>query len=187
MRKPRRGERDPAKALIPEVAEALDGNAAPPPSAPTPLDVVQERVKEEVAGLLDAEVLSLMRQEVRSTAMLRALGVPEGMDGGAAEEWVTSQLPQARVMALAIQQWAMRFGTVSQALRASEKILEITEKDKNVGGVAPLVLVNVQGGGDVAITPWERLGAGGSNGHREEADDVDALPARVDGAGESPP
>jgi hypothetical protein len=140
----------PKPPLLPEVAEL----PAVPDAALQRQLSGRAAVRAEVEGLIEDEVLNLMRAEVRSKALLDALGVPANLEGAAADQWASEQMPQMRVLALAIQHYLMRFGSLSQATRASEQIIAITEREKGLPGTAPLVLINVPAG--AAVTPWER-------------------------------
>lgn len=90
----------------------------------------------------------------RTSAILKALGVPQGLEGADADEWCTKKLAEMRMNALAIQDYLMKHGTTSQMEKASAKILDITEKQGQIASVAPIIIIN--GAGGAALPPWRK-------------------------------
>ena len=132
-------------------------------------------LKDEMKAVADEETRALALSGARSSAILKALGIPQGLVGADAEEWCNAKLAEMRVTALALQDYLMKHGTPSQSARASEKILEITEKQGQIASVAPIIIINGQGG--AAIPPWRREVVEGEVVNGKAMDNVAAVQA----------
>lgn len=170
-RKLRWGERDPSAALLPEV-EAV---ARPSPAALQ----LSDEVKAEIDAIRAEETLALARSGARTAAIMEALGVPQGLEGAELDEWCTHKLSHLRVLSLAVQEYALRYGTKAEMKEASKTILAITEKEKQNFGAAPIIFINNGQGG--AAPPWRTSAAIVEVQNGATVDDVVALPTSVAG------
>ena len=148
-------KKDPTSALLEEVKLV----AAETPAAKDIYGALsiegREELKAQIMSIKEETALELARTGARSAQILEALGVPPNLEGADAEAWCNEEIQRMRVIALSYQKYLLLHGTPSQSARASEKILEITEKDKGLPSVAPIIIIN--GSGGAAVPPWRKM------------------------------
>lgn len=113
--------------------------------------------EERVVALEDAEEETrLTRAQKRHAMKQKALGVPEKLEGAAAEEWADKRLVELLPSAVADVEWDLKYGDDAQRANARKQVLDATGRGKREmggGGSQPIIMLVGTGVGPGA-QPW---------------------------------
>lgn len=81
-------------------------------------------------------------------------GVPQNLEGQAAEEYADKKLVKLLPLAAAELEWQLKYGSDSMRRHAMKDVLEATGRSRRealAGGTAPIIILT---GGQVTVPPW---------------------------------
>lgn len=128
--------------------------AAPPDSAPPDSSIVPYEEREQ--GVEYSEKLeqrhvdkALVREAIRN----KALKVPAGLKGAAAEKWSDDKLVELLPLAVSVYEERVRFGNDDQRWKAAQAIAAANGRGPRETGGRVGALIVIQANGDQATVP----------------------------------
>lgn len=146
--------RDTPRGPCTPVSCAGEDEKPPEPEGPhaTPEEFRTPEFAQEVRKGEQGEMKMLAKADAQRRVRLRHLGVPEGLEGAAVDDFVAKKKVDLGILSMAEMEWRLKYGNSAERWEAAKFNLEQRgdgKKEGFQGGAAPIIILKLSGG-----VPW---------------------------------